>query len=438
MGRREDGAAARRRPEIRPDPAGSMTGEIPPSIDAAPRALEQRTPKHPGDGGAPLAGIRTRRQELADRRGWSTFSKARPVLVAERRKWSAGRRLAPSRSEETPRKRLIERPRPPLTGSLASSRVCRRSAPLGEPRIAIRGEGVPGADTTTRAMSHACAKQASPPRAALAWPPKRVSAKAGHGLPRRLSPRGHTAPPSCACSRVVPPSKRRARLAFASGTRGATGEPAPMQQFVRHRRSYRVAYVLSLGAACAALAGCVTDDTVARRTSADRDVAAAAPAAQRSAKAATPKRHAAAASKDAAGYSAVGLASWYGADFHGRRTADGETFNMHSLTAAHRTLPLQCTVRVTNLANHRSLLGARQRSRPLRRQPADRPVGAERQAARLLRSRRRQSEGRLCRAGAAPGPAARRRRRAAVASAVVLRRARARAGRAIGGRRGLD
>ena len=129
-----------------------------------------------------------------------------------------------------------------------------------------------------------------------------------------------------------------------------------MGPYGQNRRLVRVVHLLSLGAACAALAGCVTDDTVARRTSADRDVAAVAPTREHTAKAATPKHHAVAASKDAAGYSAVGLASWYGADFHGRRTADGETFNMHSLTAAHRTLPLQCTVRVTNLANHRSLL----------------------------------------------------------------------------------
>ena len=74
---------------------GRRHGEIPPSIDAAPRASGQRNPKRPGDGGAPLPGIRTRRQELADRRGWSTFSKARPVLVAERRWWSAGRRVPP-------------------------------------------------------------------------------------------------------------------------------------------------------------------------------------------------------------------------------------------------------------------------------------------------------------------------------------------------------
>jgi rare lipoprotein A len=118
-------------------------------------------------------------------------------------------------------------------------------------------------------------------------------------------------------------------------------------------RSCRVAYVLAFGAACLTLAGCVTDDTATRSTGDNRDVAAA-PAAERVARPAAPKRHTV--SSHGVGYSAVGLASWYGADFHGRRTADGERFDMHSLTAAHRTLPLHCTVRVTNLANHRSLL----------------------------------------------------------------------------------
>jgi rare lipoprotein A len=55
-------------------------------------------------------------------------------------------------------------------------------------------------------------------------------------------------------------------------------------------------------------------------------------------------------------YSAVGLASWYGEDFHGRPTANGETFNMNSLSAAHPSLPLPCKVRVTNLLNHRSIV----------------------------------------------------------------------------------
>jgi rare lipoprotein A len=55
-------------------------------------------------------------------------------------------------------------------------------------------------------------------------------------------------------------------------------------------------------------------------------------------------------------YSAVGLASWYGDDFHGRYTANGEIFDMNSLSAAHPTLPLPSYVRVTNLANNRSIV----------------------------------------------------------------------------------
>lgn len=47
----------------------------------------------------------------------------------------------------------------------------------------------------------------------------------------------------------------------------------------------------------------------------------------------------------------VGKASWYGEDFDGRETASGEPYNMHQLTAAHRTLPLGTQVRVTNLNN---------------------------------------------------------------------------------------
>jgi rare lipoprotein A len=55
-------------------------------------------------------------------------------------------------------------------------------------------------------------------------------------------------------------------------------------------------------------------------------------------------------------YSAVGLASWYGDDFHGRYTANGEVFDMNSLSAAHPTLPLPSYVRVTNMASHRSIV----------------------------------------------------------------------------------
>jgi rare lipoprotein A len=55
-------------------------------------------------------------------------------------------------------------------------------------------------------------------------------------------------------------------------------------------------------------------------------------------------------------YDTVGLASWYGADFHGRETANGEIFDDNSITAAHPTLPLPSYVRVTNLSNGRSLI----------------------------------------------------------------------------------
>ncbi len=54
-------------------------------------------------------------------------------------------------------------------------------------------------------------------------------------------------------------------------------------------------------------------------------------------------------------YDRVGIASWYGRDFHGQPTANGETFDRHELTAAHPTLPLPSIVRVTNLANQRQL-----------------------------------------------------------------------------------
>src|SRR5436190_1452739 len=55
-------------------------------------------------------------------------------------------------------------------------------------------------------------------------------------------------------------------------------------------------------------------------------------------------------------YRAEGIASWYGDDFHGRLTANGEVFDMHSISAAHPTLPIPCYVRVTNLANKKSLV----------------------------------------------------------------------------------
>jgi len=49
-------------------------------------------------------------------------------------------------------------------------------------------------------------------------------------------------------------------------------------------------------------------------------------------------------------------ASWYGAAFHGKRTANGERYNMYAMTAAHKTLPLSSYAEVTNLKNHRSVI----------------------------------------------------------------------------------
>jgi len=55
-------------------------------------------------------------------------------------------------------------------------------------------------------------------------------------------------------------------------------------------------------------------------------------------------------------YRSEGLASWYGDDFHGRLTANGEVFDLAGISAAHPTLPLPCYARVTNLSNGRSLI----------------------------------------------------------------------------------
>ncbi len=56
------------------------------------------------------------------------------------------------------------------------------------------------------------------------------------------------------------------------------------------------------------------------------------------------------------GYDAVGIASWYGKRYHGKRTASGEIFDMNSATAAHPTLPFGTRVRVTNIGNGRSVI----------------------------------------------------------------------------------
>ena len=56
------------------------------------------------------------------------------------------------------------------------------------------------------------------------------------------------------------------------------------------------------------------------------------------------------------GYDEKGIASWYGTKFHGRRTANGEVYDLYLATAAHRSLPIPSYVRVTNLMNRRSIV----------------------------------------------------------------------------------
>lgn len=57
-----------------------------------------------------------------------------------------------------------------------------------------------------------------------------------------------------------------------------------------------------------------------------------------------------------AGYDKKGIASWYGTKFHGRKTSIGEPYDLYAMTAASKTLPIPCYVRVTNLENHRSVI----------------------------------------------------------------------------------
>ena len=85
--------------------------------------------------------------------------------------------------------------------------------------------------------------------------------------------------------------------------------------------------------------------------------------------------------KENTNYRAEGIASWYGDDFHGRRTANGEIFDMTSISAAHPTLPIPSYARVTNLANKRSLIVRVNDRGPFAR---DRIIDLSTRAAKLL------------------------------------------------------
>jgi peptidoglycan lytic transglycosylase len=135
-------------------------------------------------------------------------------------------------------------------------------------------------------------------------------------------------------------------------------------------KSCRGISLLVLGISCAAiLSGCAGRRPVASRPPAPAQPAATPPETEESAKnatrgptpAATPanpsrpaKRSNGGVEPASAGFVEEGNASWYGAPFHGRRASDGEIYDMNQLTAAHRTLPFNTVVRVTNLTNGKS------------------------------------------------------------------------------------
>ena len=80
-------------------------------------------------------------------------------------------------------------------------------------------------------------------------------------------------------------------------------------------------------------------------------------------------------------YDEIGIASWYGPKFHGRRTANGEIFDMNLLTAAHPTLPMPVRARVTNLENGKSIIVRINDRGPFAK---DREIDLSRKAAEVL------------------------------------------------------
>ncbi|MFW2176298.1 MULTISPECIES: septal ring lytic transglycosylase RlpA family protein [unclassified Moraxella] len=68
------------------------------------------------------------------------------------------------------------------------------------------------------------------------------------------------------------------------------------------------------------------------------------------------QRLSAVASNTVSKFSQTGVASWYGRQFHGKKTASGDVFDQNGLTAAHRSLPMNCYVKVTNKSNGKSVV----------------------------------------------------------------------------------
>jgi len=133
--------------------------------------------------------------------------------------------------------------------------------------------------------------------------------------------------------------------------------------FILRRSGIAAAAVL---VAAAVLSGCVSSPRFTTHTRPHRTettepvpvsgtaVTSAAPAP--GAPAAPPAAERTAASKESSLLMTQGIASYYADEFHGRKTANGETYDMFDLTAAHRSLPFGTTLRVTNLDNQQSVV----------------------------------------------------------------------------------
>lgn len=125
----------------------------------------------------------------------------------------------------------------------------------------------------------------------------------------------------------------------------------------------RFARLIGLGAGCLALANCSSGSRVDSRlgvSASERVIAAGEPVPKGGGVYRVGRPYTVAGRtyfpEENVNYSAVGVASWYGDDFHGRYTSNGEIYDKNSISAAHKTLPLPSYVRVTNLSNRRSIV----------------------------------------------------------------------------------
>lgn len=125
----------------------------------------------------------------------------------------------------------------------------------------------------------------------------------------------------------------------------------------------RFAPLVGLGAGCLALANCSAGPKVDSKygvSASERVVAAGEPVPKGGGVYRVGKPYTVAGRtyfpEENVNYTAVGIASWYGDDFHGRFTSNGEIYDKNSISAAHKTLPLPSYVRVTNLSNRRSIV----------------------------------------------------------------------------------